>query len=77
MNILTEKFEEWFAEELKAGLVDIKLAVTRSRGITTQAVREEIVNIEALVKSGRVKNLPEPLTFISKEIEEKICSVSI
>lgn len=76
-SVFVKTFDEWFSKENEAGLVDFKLAVTRGRGITTQAVRDEILNIEVLIETGRVKSLPEPITFIPKSIEDTICSVTI
>jgi len=72
-----DKFDVWFESECGNGLVDIKLAISNQRGVSASAVRKEILNIEALVKSERTKKLPIANTFLSPEIFEKIKAVII
>lgn len=70
-------FNEWFNKECQAGLVDLKLAITCGRGITTQAVRQEMLNIEDLIEKGRLKPLPKPMTVVRPDVASIINAVSI
>jgi len=76
-NVPSSAFDAWFEKERSNGLVDIKLAISNQRGVSAQAVQNEILNIEALVQSGRTKPLPTANTFLSPEIERMIGAVTI
>ncbi len=72
-----QAFDEWFAKERANGLLDFKLAVTHNRETSRQSVIDEILNIEALICSGRITTLPEPITFVPTHIAKTIHSVTL
>lgn len=76
-TIPTSTFDAWFESERARGLVDIKLAISNQRGVSAQAVQNEILNIEALVKSGRTKPLPAANSFLSQDVENMISAITI
>ena len=51
-------FEKCFADECKKGLIDIKLAINAGKGITNDAVQEELIAAEASIASGFLRNAP-------------------
>lgn len=76
-NIAGSTFEEWFNAISSGGDCDIKLAITNSRGASVRLVQEDLMNIDALVSAGRVREPPTPETFLSAEIEMIINAVSL
>jgi hypothetical protein len=70
-------FEDWFNAALGEGLSDIKLAITNSRGASVRLIQEDIMNIDALVKAGRTKELPLSEHCVSDEVDAIIKSVKI
>lgn len=73
----TNSFENWFESAQKQGLVDIKLAITNSRGASVRAVQDDMMNIDALVKAQRTKELPLANIFNSEDVDKIINNVSI
>lgn len=70
-------FEEWFNTALGEGLSDIKLAITNTRGASVRLIQEDIMNIDALVKAGRTKELPLSEHCVSDDVDAIIRSVKI
>lgn len=54
----TSNFENWFAKQIEAGLVDIKFAINAGKGITNEAVQEEILGAEAAITAGFLRKAP-------------------
>lgn len=70
-------FEEWFANEQKAGLIDIKFAITDQRGTSVQSIQDEILVIEALVASGLTREFKQPNEHTPDEIDAFFDEISI
>lgn len=65
MNI--KSFENWFEDQVSHGLVDIKFAVTPGKGVTSEAIKNELLASEAMISSGYVKELPPCATSVIPE----------
>jgi hypothetical protein len=76
-KVIDDKFNAWFEGELKNGLTDIKISVNHKLGISAIALKKELLNCEALVKSGKTKPFPVPTTFLPPELEAIINSVRL
>lgn len=61
-------FEKWFATQIDQGLVDIKLAINAGKGITNEAVQEEILAAEAAISAGFLRNAPIAMSTTPPDI---------
>lgn len=52
------EFEKWLAEEIANGLVDLRLTVVNADGISADAIKRELLECEAALKAGRVRQAP-------------------
>jgi len=52
-------FDKWFSQQVEAGLVDIKLAITAGKGVTNEAIKDEILAAEAAISSGFFREPPK------------------
>lgn len=59
-----ENFQSWFEEQQEHGLVDIKFAVTAGKGVSSTAIKNELLAAEAMIKAGYVKKTPPHATSI-------------
>ncbi|WP_297463310.1 hypothetical protein [Ferrovum sp.] len=66
MNI--KSFENWFEDQVSNGLVDIKFAVTPGKGVTSEAIKNELLASEAMINSGYVMELPPCATSVIPEL---------
>jgi hypothetical protein len=65
MNI--KSFENWFEDQISNGLVDIKFAVTPGKGVTSDAIKNELLAAEAMINSGYVRKSPPYATSVIPE----------
>ena len=65
MNI--KSFENWFEDQVKQGLVDIKFAVSPGKGVTSDAIKNELLTAEAMISSGYVSASPPYTTSVIPE----------
>lgn len=66
-------FETWFDTQLGKGLVDIKFAVTPGKGVTRDAIKNELLVSEAMIAAGYCKkSAPQSSSFIPNEVMEVI-----
>lgn len=72
MSVSTNSFESWFEEQKKLGLIDIKLAVSAGRDVSVRAVQQELLNSEALLRSGMHECLPVATSFVYPKIKTLI-----
>lgn len=71
-------FENWFAGQIDQGLVDIKFAVTPGRGVTSAAIKNELLAAEAMIGAGYVKELaPQATSVLPKEVMDVILAAHI
>lgn len=76
-NQVTSTFENWFDSAVSDGLNDIKLAITNTRGASVRLIQEDLMNIDALVSAGRVKDLPEAVAYLTDKQLDIINRVKI
>ena len=73
MSISIKSFESWFEDQVNQGLVDIKFAVTPGKGVTSDAIKNELLASEAMISSGYVSPYPPYATsVIPDEVMEVI-----
>lgn len=63
-------FEKWFDQQKANGLVDIKLAIAPGKGITNEAVQEELLAAEAAIASGFLVSAPKAMSTTPADIAE-------
>lgn len=66
----TSNFEKWFDQQKAKGLVDIKLAITAGKGITNEAVQEELLAAEAAIAAGFLAKAPAAMSTTPVNIAE-------
>jgi len=66
-------FEDWYAEEQKKGLVDIKFAIN-TRGASNREAKDDVLKIEALINGGITATLPTRTNAASSEADQIISS---
>jgi hypothetical protein len=69
-------FDSWLAEQVKEGLVDIKFAVMAGKGVSVEAVQDELLLAEATISSGFQKLAPHPTSIIPTNIASLIDAVA-
>lgn len=80
MNVQTAQvasFEDWFANEQKSGLIDIKFAISEQRGASVQSIQEEIVAIETLVAGGVIREFKQPYEHTADEVDAFFDTISV
>jgi len=71
-------FDTWFNDQLGKGLVDIKFAVTPGKGVTSAAIKNELLAAEAMIAAGYVKgSAPYATSVLPAEIMEVINAAHI
>lgn len=63
-------FDSWLAKELGNGLVDIKFAVAPGKGITTEAIQNELLAAEAMLAAGYVKTAPTATSVVPENVRQ-------
>lgn len=61
-------FETWLAKEFEHGLVDIKFAVVPGKGVSVEAVQNEVLAAEAAIQAGYFKAAPAATSMLPAEI---------
>lgn len=59
-----KNFQTWFEEQQGCGLVDIKFAVTAGKGVSSTAIKNELLAAEAMINAGYVKKTPPYATSV-------------
>ena len=73
MNTNPENFESWLNDQLtNEGLVDIKFAVARGKGVSVEAITSELLACESMIKSNFVRSAPKPTSEISSSVKKII-----
>ena len=63
-----KSFENWFADQVNNGLVDIRLSVIPGKGMTSEAIKNELLACEAAIDAGRVREFPLYATVIPDDV---------
>lgn len=59
-----DNFQAWFECQRERGLVDIKFAVTAGKGVTSTAIKNELLAAEAMINAGYVRKTPPHATSV-------------
>lgn len=51
-------FDTWLAKQFGDGLVDIKFAVLPGKGVSVEAIQEDVLAAEAAIERGHVRAAP-------------------
>lgn len=70
-------FDKWFAEQLASGLVDIKFAIVPGKGISREAVQDEILSAEAAISANLFRSAPMATSMNRPEVQEILNSAAI
>jgi len=70
-------FDKWMEAQVQKGLVDLKVSVTRGRGITDTAVMGELLTTEAAIAAGFHGAAPKPVSDIPHHIRAVINQVQL
>jgi len=64
-----KNFDKWFAEQLTSGLVDIKFAIVPGKGVSREAVQDEILAAEAAISSGFFRSAPKATSMNTPDVQ--------
>lgn len=65
---MNTNFDAWLNKQFAEGLVDIKFAVMAGRGVSVEAIQDELLAAEASISAGFLKNAPQPTSMIPDDI---------
>lgn len=65
-------FTIWLDNECQKGLTDLKLTVLKKRGITPEAVQNELLMSEAAIKAGLLREPPKATSEIPADVQQVI-----
>ena len=68
-------FEIWLAAQFAEGLVDIKFAVLAGKGVSVEAIQQELLAAEASVAKFPGNPAPQPASTIPSEVVAMMGSV--
>lgn len=63
-------FDTWLTEQFAKGLVDIKFAVWAGKGVSVEAIQNEVLAAEAKISAGFLREAPLPITTTPLEVLE-------
>jgi hypothetical protein len=66
--IMTTAFETWHAKEVEKGLIDIKFAVVRGKGVSAEAIQNELLGSEAALAQGFLRPAPQATSMVPDRI---------
>lgn len=62
-------FETWHAKEVEKGLIDIKFAVVRGKGVSVEAIQNELLGAEGALAQGFLRPAPQATSMIPDRIK--------
>lgn len=71
----TTTFDTWLSGQLDKGLVDIKFAILPGKGVSSDAVKDELLAAEAAIEAGFLKAAPQATSNIPDNISSIIAKV--
>ena len=71
----TTTFDTWLSGQLGKGLVDIKFAILPGKGVSSDAVKDELLAAEASIEAGFLKAAPQATSNIPDNISSIIAKV--
>lgn len=70
-------FETWLAKQFADGLIDIKFAVLQGKGVSVEAIQNELLTAEAMISADFTKQAPRAISTIPENIREVINACSL
>lgn len=64
----TITFDAWLSKQFAEGLVDIKFAILAGKGVSVEAIQDELLAAEASIEAGFLKQAPQPTSMIPENI---------
>lgn len=64
----TSTFDTWVSKQVAEGLVDIKFAVIAGKGVSVEAIQDELLAAEAAIGAGFLKMPPQATSMIPDNI---------
>ena len=71
---MTTAFDSWLAKQFEEGLVDIKFAVQTGRGVSAEAIRNEMMAAQAAIAAGYTVSAPTPTSQMPQAVAEFIAA---
>lgn len=75
MNL--SNFENWLEKQIAAGLADIKFAIVPGKGVSSEAVQDEILAAEAAISAGFFRELPKAILTNAPNVQKILNSAKI
>lgn len=66
MSITT--FDGWLEKQFTEGLMDIKFAVLPGKGVSVEAIQDELLAAEASISAGFLKSAPKATSMIPDDV---------
>ncbi len=70
-------FDKWFAEQIASGLTDIKFAIVPGKGISREAVQDEILAAETAISAGFFRSAPAATSTNTPDVQAILESAAI
>ena len=70
-------FDTWLNDQLGKGLVDIKFAILPGKGVSSEAVQDELLAAEASIEAGFLKAAPQATSVIPSKIMGIIATIKL
>lgn len=61
-------FDTWLSAQFAQGLVDIKFAILAGKGVSVEAIQDELLAAEASIKAGFLRSAPQPTSMVPADI---------
>ncbi|RYD94256.1 MAG: hypothetical protein EOP50_09805 [Sphingobacteriales bacterium] len=71
---MTSRFDTWLAKQFGDGLVDIKFAVLTGRGVSVEAIQDEVLIAEAAIEQGLVRASPVATSMMPKHVAQFVAA---
>ncbi|MBW8847475.1 MAG: hypothetical protein JF607_21130 [Burkholderiales bacterium] len=67
-------FDSWITKQFSEGLVDIKFAVVTGKGVSAEAIQNEVLATEAAISQGYIKAAPAATSMMPADIAEFVAA---
>ena len=61
-------FDSWLAKQFGEGMADIKFAVLPGKGVSVDAIENEVLAAEAAISAGYLKTAPRATSMVPEHV---------
>lgn len=65
---MTTAFDSWVSKQIEEGLVDIKFAVVAGKGVSVEAIQNELLAAEAALSAGYTRHPPTATSEVPEAV---------